>query len=75
LLTIVRVQGEKKRYCVVKRDEEGKVILELYKQQLTSAYHSTQTLLAMEIKTLGMKTTKKGKCILQVPLLALAEVM
>jgi hypothetical protein len=50
-------KSEKKRYCILRRSDDGKIYLEIYKQ----ASLQQQIYPPMEIKSAQIKGTKKGK--------------
>lgn len=58
-------RSEKKRYCVVRRDDEGRVHIEIQKPA-TKGNAANVAQLPLEIKHAMLKTTKKGKTVLQV---------
>lgn len=53
-------RSEKKRYCVLRRQDDGKIVMEIMKKP------GEQVQTGLEIKSAMLKTTKKGKTVLQV---------
>ncbi|VDK74829.1 unnamed protein product [Litomosoides sigmodontis] len=51
----------KKRYCVLRRDEDGKVLLEMRKSQFATVIHPP-----MIVQQAALSTTKKGRNVLEV---------
>jgi hypothetical protein len=49
-------KSEKKRYCILRRTDDGKIYIEVYKQATQQ-----QLFTPMEIKAAQIKGTKKGK--------------
>uniref|UniRef100_A0A914CQ09 Uncharacterized protein n=1 Tax=Acrobeloides nanus TaxID=290746 RepID=A0A914CQ09_9BILA len=54
-------RSEKKRYCVLRRQEDGRIFMEISKQPQQQVVQSQ-----IEIKNAMLRTTKKGKTVLQV---------
>lgn len=51
----------KKRYCVLRKDEDGKVLLEMRKSQFATLTHPP-----MIVQQAALSTSKKGKNVLEV---------
>ncbi|VDO76872.1 unnamed protein product [Onchocerca flexuosa] len=51
----------KKRYCVLRKDENGKVLLEMRKSQFAASTHSP-----MIVQQAALSTSRKGKSVLEV---------
>lgn len=62
------LKSEKKRYCIVRKDDDGRVLMEVFKQQTLNNITQTSNQTPLEIKTAILKNTKKGKTVLQVKL-------
>lgn len=51
----------KKRYCVLRKDEDGKVLLEMRKSQFATSIHPP-----MIVQQAALSTSKKGRNVLEV---------
>ena len=59
-------KSEKKRFCVLRRSDEGKVFIEVHKQQQQpQSMGAVPIPTSVEVKSASIKATKKGK-VLQV---------
>lgn len=58
---MICLQSMKKRYCVLRKDEDGKVLLEMRKSKFATLTHPP-----MIIQQAALSTSKKGRNVLEV---------